>query len=363
MINEARLLENFLTLVRIDSPSGEEGAIAQELAAHLNRLGLSVHQDTLHNIVARLPGQGEPILLAAHMDTVMPGRGVKPVVRDGIVYSDGTTILGSDDKSGIAIILEILHTITERNLPHPTIEVLLTVREEVGLAGAKGVDKSLLQSKLGVSFDTGGVPGSIVVSAPSHNLISAVVHGKAAHAGAEPELGINAILVAARALMDMPLGRLDDETTANIGTIKGGLASNIVPDRVELLGEARSRQLTKLEQQTAKMVKALQVAADHYSAKVDIEVQRAYDGYNLTESDATVSRLMAACRAAGIKPALVPSGGGSDANILNASGIQVVNLSTGMRSVHTVNEQIAVADMVACARIVMNYIGLSLSSR
>lgn len=356
MIDEKRLLDTFLHLVRIDSPSGEEHAMAQELAKRLRQLGLTVELDEIHNVVAKLPGQGSPLLLAAHMDTVMPGRGIKPIVKEGIVYSDGTTILGADDKAGVTIILELLQTIVENNLPHPPLEVVITVQEETGLFGAKHLDKSRLQAKAGISFDAGGAPGTIIVAAPSQDNLVAVVHGKAAHAGTRPEEGINAILVAAQALVNMPLGRIDEETTANIGIIRGGLARNIVPDRVELIGEARSRQLSKLEAQVARMVEALQAAAKHYGTTVDIEITRSYNGYTLATENTIVKQLMAACHAVGIKPILVATGGGSDVNIYNASGLQVVNLSSGLHKEHSTEEHVAVADMVTCAQIVLQFL-------
>lgn len=354
MINESRLLETFLTLVKIDSPSGEEAAIAGDLAARLRRLGLTVELDALHNLVARLPGQGAPILLAAHMDTVMPGRGIQPVLRDGVFYSDGTTILAADDKSGVAAILEVLQTLVEHCLPHPPIEVVITVREELALEGARALDLSRLQARTGISLDCGGPAGSIVVAAPSQDSLFAVVHGKAAHAGARPEWGINAIAAAAEAIHNMKLGRIDPETTANIGIIKGGTARNTVPDRVELTGEARSHQLPKLDAQVAGMVEALQSAAQHHGATVDVEVTRAYTGYAFTESNLIVSKLMDACRAAGVEPNLVPSGGGSDANIYNAHGMEVVNTSSGMRGAHSTEEQLAISDLTMCAHIVLN---------
>jgi tripeptide aminopeptidase len=357
MINETRLLESLLALVRIDSPSGEEAAIAQELASRLRQLGLAVELDPLHNIVAKFPGQGGPCLLAAHMDTVMPGRGIKPVVKDGVVYSDGTTILGADDKAGIAVILEVLQELVEQNLPHPAMEIVITVQEELGLVGAKGLDLSRLQAKMGISLDCGGPAGAIVVSAPTQDSLFAVVHGKAAHAGAHPELGINAIVVAAEAIHHMQLGRLDEETTANIGIIQGGTARNIVPDRVELTGEARSQQVAKLEAQTASMVEALQSAAKQHDATVEIQVTRAYTGYAFTGSDVMVAKLMESCRAAGVEPSLVPTGGGSDANIFNAHGMQVVNTSMGAYGEHTTGEQVALSDMATCARIVLRCIG------
>jgi tripeptide aminopeptidase len=356
MINETRLLETFLALVHIDSPSGEEAAIAQELSTRLRQLGLAVELDPLHNLVARLPGQGSPCLLAAHMDTVMPGRGIKPMVKDGVVHSDGTTILGADDKAGIAVMLEVLQNLVEQKLPHPAIEVVITVQEESGLVGAKGLNLSRLQAQIGISLDCGGPAGTIVVSAPTQDSLFAVVHGKAAHAGAHPEQGINAIVVAAEAIHNMRLGRLDEETTANIGIIQGGIARNVVPDRVELTGEARSRQLAKLEAQTASMVEALQSAARQHQATVDIEVTRAYNGYALTESDAIVSKLAEACRAAGVEPSLVPTGGGSDANIFNAHGMHVANISIGTYGEHTTEEHVALSDLATCARIVLHCI-------
>ncbi len=356
MINEERLLSTFLDLVRIASPSGEEATIAGQLQKRLLDLGLAVQMDAMKNIIAKLSGEGAPVLLAAHMDTVAPGRGIVPVVKEGTVYSDGTTVLGADDKSGIAVILELLQTILELGLPHPPLEVVITVQEEVGLAGAKGLQRAGVQAKLGVSFDGGGDPGTIIVSAPSHNMVTAVIHGKAAHAGGEPEQGINAVLIAAHALVDMPLGRIDAETTANVGVIQGGTARNVVPERVELLGEARSLDLSKLENQTMRMVQALEDAAGSFGGTVDVEVMRAYDGYTMTEADPVVSRLMSSCRAVGVEPALVPSGGGSDANIYNTLGLQVVNLSTGMRKPHTREEHIAVADMVTCAEIALAFV-------
>jgi len=356
MINRERLLETFLSLVRIDSPSGDEAKIAQELQTRLQELGLQVERDSMSNLVARLPGQGQAVMLAAHMDTVMPGRGIKPVVKDGVVHSDGSTILGADDKAGVAVILEVLQTLREEGLAHPPLEVVITVQEESGLLGAKELDCSALSAKMGVSLDAGGAPGTITVSAPSHDLVTATVYGKAAHAGTQPETGVNALVAAAQAIVEMPLGRIDEETTANIGIIHGGVARNIVPDRVELFGEARSRDQSKLETQTARMVQALESTAQRNRAKVDIQVSRAYEAYVFTEAQEVVRRLMDACIAQGVQPLLAPTGGGSDANIFNAQGKQVVNLSAGMYGEHSTDEHVAIADMVTCARIVLQFL-------
>jgi len=353
MINRDRLVSTFLELVRIDSPSGQEEEIARHLTAELRSLGLTVERDTTGNIIARLAEEGQPILLNAHMDTVQPGRGVKPVIEDGVIKSDGSTILGADDKSGVAVILEVLRVLVEQDLAHPPLEVALTVSEEKGLKGAKGLDLTRLRAQEGIVLDSGGEIGTIVISAPSQDKIRAVVHGKAAHAGVEPEKGINAILVAAEAIAAMPLGRIDEETTANLGRIQGGTATNIVPDQAEIEGEARSRDERKLEAQVQAMTEALKKAANRHGATVEIDVQRSYSTFKLSEEDGIVRRAVAAARTLGLTPALVPSGGGSDANIFNAAGITTINISAGMEKVHTKEEQVAVADMVKCAEFLL----------
>jgi len=353
MIEPDDLLATFLELLRIDSPSREEQAIGKYLAERLSAMGLTAEIDDIGNVIAHMDGEGEPLLLAAHMDNVMPCKGVVPVVEDGIVRSDGTTVLGGDDKAGVAIILEVLRMILERDLPHRPVEAVITVQEEIGLYGAKALDMAGLRARLGISLDAGGAPGSIIVSAPSQDSISAVVHGKAAHAGACPESGVSAIVIASEAVTQMKLGRIDEETTANIGLIRGGTATNIIPDRVELEGEARSRNEDKLTSQTSAMVDALHTAALEHGGTVDIDVKRAYTGYVLTEDDEIVHLIMNAMRSLDLEPTLVATGGGSDANIYNAAGVQVVNIGIGMEDVHTTEEHIALSDMVSGAEVVL----------
>lgn len=358
MINRDRLVSTFLELVQIDSPSGHEEEIARHLMAELKSLDVPVVRDKTGNVIGRLAGEGPPILLSAHVDTVGPGRGVKPVVANGIITSDGTTILGGDDKSGVAAILEVLRVLVEQGLPHPPLEVALTVSEEIGLEGAKGLDLNTLRAKDGIVLDSGGEIGTIAVAAPSQYKLRAVVHGKAAHAGAEPEKGINAIVVAAEAIAAMPLGRIDEETTANVGRIQGGTATNIVPDRVEIAGEARSHDESKLEAQVQAMTKALKQAAAQHGATVDIDVERSYSTFQLSEEDGIVRRAVAAAKTLDLTPALVPSGGGSDANIFNAGGVTTINISSGMDKVHTTEERLAVDDLVKCAEFLLAILGL-----
>ena len=359
MINEDRLVQTFLELVRIDSPSEHEEAISNELAARLAALGLEVERDASGNVLGRLD-RGKPdgdwLLLNAHMDTVGKDRGITPVIRDGVVYSDGTTILGADDKSGVAIILEVLQVLEEQALPHDPLEVLFTVEEETNLGREGRINLSRLRARQGLVLDSGGPTGSYIISAPSQDKLVVTVHGRAAHAGAEPEKGINAIRVAAEAIAAMPLGRIDEETTANIGVIEGGTATNIVPERVMMKGMARSRNDAKLERQTATMVRALEEAAGRHGATLDIKIERRYHSYRVAEDAPIRNKVEAAMRRLGLEPLPTASGGGSDANILSHAGIQSVPLTTGMADVHTKQEHIAIADMLACAKLLLEIV-------
>jgi tripeptide aminopeptidase len=352
MIQEGRLLETFLDLVRIDNPSGEEAAIAAHVRGLLEAMGLVVEEDSLHNLLARVPGEGEPLLLNAHMDSVAPCRGVRPVVDDGSVRSSGDTVLGADDLAGVAAILEGVRATLDHGTPHRAAEILFTVQEEIGLRGAAAFDTTKLRAREGFTLDSGGDFGAITLGAPSQDSLHAVVIGRAAHAGVAPEQGINAIVVAGRALADMPLGRIDHETTANIGIIRGGEATNIVPPQVELWGEARRPDQARWVEQIRVMVAALEDAAREYRASVRLEVAHKYDAYRLTEGAPIVQRAVAVLRAMGFEPRFEISGGGSDVNIFVWRGLSVANLSVGYRAIHSTEEHIAVADLVRAAEMV-----------
>ncbi len=356
MISETRLIETFLALVAIDSPSGQEEAISKDLARRCVELGGEVETDEHWNLIARWPGHGDWLMLSAHMDTVGKDVGIQPVIRDGVISSDGTTILGGDDKSGVAAILEVIRSLREDNRPHPPLEVVISVGEEVGLRGAKQLDKSKLRAKRGYVLDAGGPIGAIVTNAPSQDSLEITVHGKTAHAGSEPEKGINAIVVASEAIAAMPLGRIDFETTANIGIIQGGVATNIVPDEVFIKGEARSRDNDKLALQTAAMAAAFQDAAERHGARVTFKIKRAYSTYKWADDHPVVAAAVAACGRLGLTPIIKGTGGGSDANIYAESGIACTVLSTGMADVHTPQEHIAIADMVGAARLLQEIV-------
>ncbi|WP_024833548.1 M20/M25/M40 family metallo-hydrolase [Ruminiclostridium josui] len=356
MVNRTRLVDEFLELVKIDSLSGKERQMCDLLKRKLENMGYMPIEDNAGekiggnsgNIICTVKGTKNvpAILLAAHMDTVVPGVGKKAIVDGDIIKTDGTTILGGDDASGIAIILETIRILKEENIPHGDIQVVFTVAEEIGLLGAKNLDYSKIHAKYGFILDSDGRIGCAAVKAPSHNKINVVIKGKAAHAGMEPENGISAFAIMTYAMANMKLGRIDEETTANIGIIHGGTATNIVCDRVEIEGEARSRQQDKLEKQTAHMRDCFIEAAEKFGGQVEFNYELEYPAFDIPTDSRIVSIMKSAAADCGIEFEAVVTGGGSDTNIINSKGIEAVDLSVGMTKVHSVEEQISIKDMV-----------------
>ena len=357
-VDRERLLRTFLELVAIDSPTGHEEAIGRELTARFGDLGCKVSQDHVGNLVAVLPGQrADTILISTHMDTAGTDVGIQPVIEEGVIRTDGSTILGADDKSGIAGCLELLHLIQEHpETSHPTIEFVITVGEESGLVGSRQLDVSQLNATHGFVFDTAGAISAITYWAPTSVYITATVHGKKVHAGVEPEKGINAIKVAAQAIAAMPLGRIDEETVANIGTISGGEARNIVPGEVLLQGMARSHDQDKLDQQLDAMRAALEDAAAQHGATVDFEAEEIYRTYHIEESDLPYREAARAIRSLGLEVVPRKSGGGTDGNFFNARGIPCVAMATGMVDEHATTEHIAIDDMVTACKILVTIV-------
>lgn len=366
MINKERLLERFLKYVQIDSPTKEELEFALALKEELEELGLEVRMDDAGekvgsnsgNLIAYLKGKtdGESIAFSAHMDTVSPGRGIKPQIREGVIYSDGTTILGADDKAGIAAIVEGIQAIQENNIPHGDIELLFTVFEEGGLFGSKNLDYSKIKSKKGFVLDSGGDPGTIIVQGPAQNKIDVKFVGKEAHAGVAPESGISAIHMAGEAISNMNLLRIDEETTANIGSIKAEGPTNIVPKVVEFFAEARSLEYKKLKEQSDHMVKCCKDAAEKFGGTVEVNVENAYGSFKVSEDNSLVKSVEKACEILGLKSQTAKSGGGSDTNIFNANGIEAINLGIGERKPHTVEESLHIVDLENSAILVTEII-------
>jgi tripeptide aminopeptidase len=374
VINSQRLKETFLALVQIDSISKEEHVIGRDLLARLSELGVPTEVDdagakvggTMGNIIARIKGtvNAEPLLLSAHMDTVEPGKGVVPQFDNGCFTSVGDTILGADDKSALAIILEVLECLREQDLSHGPLEVVFSICEEIGLLGAKRLDPNMLAARWGYVLDTRN-PEAVITRAPAANHLKFSVFGKSAHAGSSPEKGINAIALASKAIAQLQIGRIDSETTCNIGIIQGGLATNIVPDLVVAQGEVRSHSKEKLDRVTDTIVETFERVVTEYKGVGEADRPRlkteVIPDFNLLAiaDDAPVVEL--AVRAAGnlgfkLQPAR--SGGGSDANVLVGYGIQAVVLGTGMTDVHTVDESVRLDDMVQTARLVLEIIRL-----
>jgi tripeptide aminopeptidase len=376
-VNRQRLKQLFLELVQIDSLSRRERDVALRLQRELEAAGASCKFDgagervkgNTGNLIGRLPGKvkdAPPILLCAHMDTVVPGEGVKPVVEGDIIRTDGTTVLGGDDKSGCAIICEVLHRLRESDLAHGPIDVVFTICEEVGLLGARHLDLNLIEAREGLVYDSDS-PGYLFVRAPGAYVLRFTVKGLEAHAGMAPEKGISAIKVAAEAIAAMRLGRIDHETTANLGRIEGGRALNIVPNEVVVRGEARSRDAAKLTAQVEHMVDCFKQAVaragvtlkgKRFEAGLDYKAEPEYAAMNVPDDAPIVRKVVEAAQRVGrvVKPEAM--GGGCDANILNQRGLVVANLGTGMRDIHTVREWLDVNDMISTAEVTLELLKL-----
>lgn len=370
-LNHARLIDYFMDLVRIDSLSRREGAIAKRLKTDLEALGATVRVDDAGekvggdtgNVIATISGSapGPRLLLSAHMDTVVPGEGVTPVRRSDRITSDGRTILGGDDKSGVAIIMEVLRTAAERRVPHGGIEIAFTICEEVGLLGAKHLDAGALKARDGLVLDSEHAR-FLFTKGPAADKLEFTVVGLEAHSGICPERGISAIQVASDAIASMRLGRIDDETTANLGVMRGGAATNIVPKEAVVAGEARSLSESKLNAQTAHMRRCFAEAASKHRVTVDgvthharvVErIERDFPRLDVPDDAPVVRAVFKAAQRVGWSVATRATGGGCDANVFNQKGLRVANLGTGMRAIHTVNEYLLLDEFARAGDVVL----------
>jgi tripeptide aminopeptidase len=375
MIDRNRLAETFKFLVQIDSVSKEEGVIANEIKKMLESMDAETFVDNAGdkiggnsgNLIAKFKGNTEapPLLLNAHMDTVEPGRGVTAVLENGTFTSDGTTILGADDKSAIAILFETLTILKENDLPYGPLELVFTVCEEIGLQGAKHLDLSAVTAKYGFALDATDTEG-IVTRAPSANHLEFTVHGKDAHAGAAPEKGINAISLASKAIAKLELGRIDRETTCNIGIIEGGIATNIVPNLVKVKGEVRSHDDEKLDNITNKIVFSFTEAIENYKKmnandelpRVEINIKKDFPRTHIPDDHPVIKLATRAAENLGREMKTKTTGGGADANIFFENGIVTGVLGTGMRDMHTVRESVKLDDMVRTTELLLEIIRL-----
>ncbi|HNW45172.1 MAG TPA: M20/M25/M40 family metallo-hydrolase [Elusimicrobiales bacterium] len=379
-INEKRMVQLFCDLARITSLSGKEGAIARRLSILLKFMGAEVYIDEAGraiggetgNLIARFPGTGPgaPFLLSAHMDTVGPAGNIRPQMLKDRVTSDGTTILGADCKAGIAIIIEVMKALEEQKIPHPPVELVFTISEEMALMGAKFLDYTKLRARYGLIFDNEQGLENVITSAPAADKMDIKVFGVAAHSGVAPEQGISAIKVVSEAITGMKLGRIDAQTTANIGFISGGNAINIVPPLVELSGEARSHDPAKLKKQTRHMEDCLRKAVKKIKVRAadgrlvmpryEFLVEQKFPNLLINKANPVLPLIAAAMREEGLKMKPSASGGGTDGNIMYGHGIKAPILATGMREVHTTREYLDLRDFFGCARLTMRVLaGLS----
>lgn len=371
-ISQDRLKENFMALASISSPSRREGEVARWIRERFSRLGAEFLEDSAseltgsdtNNIIVRLEGSRDcpALMLNAHMDMVEPADGVRPIFENGVFRSDGTTVLGADDKAAIAIILEALEAAGEAGLELPPLDLVFTVCEEIGLLGAKALDTSLLRAEAGYALDS-TEPFQLINRAPQAVRFVIEVHGRAAHAGIEPEKGINAILEAAKALKDIPSGRVDSETTCNIGVIRGGQATNIVPGLVTIEGEVRSHDPEKLKKIQDEIIGAFhsRIGPEEPGQglpKVVSQVDEDYPRMSISEDHPLVTTARAAAERLGRRLSVASTGGGSDANIFNGKGIAMVIVGIGMRKVHSTDEYIRLSDMADSAALVAELMDL-----
>jgi tripeptide aminopeptidase len=347
--------ELFVELARVPSPPGQERAVADRVVEYLRGLALPVDEDdagpriesTTGNLLCRIEptGGGTPLFFCAHLDTVPPNGAIEPVLDDGVIRNGGGTILGADNKAAVAAMLEATRRIVAENRPHGGIELLFTPKEEVGLRGAAAFDHERLRARLGYVYDHAGPVGEVILGAPYQCKLDVLFHGRAAHSGMYPEEGRSAIAAAARAITDLRLGRLDEQTTANVGEITGGNARNIVPERCSFTAEARCHDERKLGELVQEMLETITFAAQLGDCDVETQVDPSARGYRFKRDDEPVRLATAALERAGFRPSYGLSGGGADANVFNERGLSCLNLANGMIDIHTPDERIAVADL------------------
>jgi len=362
VINEERLVKLFKELILIDAPALQEKNCSAYVKDYLVKLGLEVTEDDAGakiggnsgNVIAWLKGNkpGAPrVFLSAHFDTVEPTAGLVIGEKDGVLFSESETILGADDKGGMAPAIEAVHALIESGAPHGDVCLLLSVAEEIGLLGADAVAIEDLNLDFGYVLDTGPPVGSFVTRTATHDRLDVTITGKPAHSGKDPEKGINAIQVAASAIHGMCLGRIGPETTANVGIISGGTATNVVCPSVSIKAEARSTNVAELEQQVDHMIQRFEQAAREWGAEVEINHSRNYVSYNIPEDSQVVRIAQRASRALGFEPALRSTLGGSDANVYNAKGLPCIVVATGMDKIHTHDENISIKDLFDTANL------------
>lgn len=366
-VNEQRLLELFLDLAKIDGPSTKEQLVADYLAKELPKLGFTIEFDEAHknfngevgNLVAWKEGTDPtipPLFFSTHMDTVLPTKNLTPVIKDGVIYSDGTTILGADDRAALASYIEAIRAVIESEIPHGPIELLLTVNEQPGLVGARFMDYSKIKSKVGYIFDSSGDVGQTILKGPFSSRIYLKVKGNAAHIALNAEEGNSAFVIAAAGLLKMKLGKVDEETLANIGMIEGGELTSIIPGTVTLAGEVRSFSKEKLNMQLRHMEQVMKEAAKELGGVVEITLEKKYSGFDIPEEHILVQNVTDASRQINLQPYLTNTLGGADTNVLNENGLTCITLGNGFQNIHSYRECISIENLINTGRLTASLI-------
>ena len=350
MPNQERLVNDFSDLVRIDSPSGEEWDVARHLSDRLAGLGFQVGRDEHGNVIAREAGD-RPLLLSAHMDTVNPGRSIKPQVVGDRITSDGNTILGGDCKAGVAAILEALQTVRDEGRPRRPVQVVFTRGEEIGLVGASNLDFTMLSATEAVVFDGNGPVNTITGGSPTYMAFDIDIRGRGAHAGVEPEKGLSAIKIASDLIAQLPQGRMDEETTFNIATITGGTVRNAVPSEAKITGEFRSMNTESLELLRMQLLATIGNIRGRYAeAEITEKLEMMFQMYRLDPNEATAQLVTRVMRDMGLQPNIQPSGGGTDGNVFRLHGIESVVVGMATNQMHTIDEYVVIPDLLDTAR-------------
>lgn len=347
------LIDLFEQLVSIDSPSGEEKKVAEFIKVKLEEVGCDVEFDSYGNIFAKRKGIGEPFLFSCHMDTVEPGRNIKPIVNQekGIIHASGDTILGGDPKAGIAALIFALFN-TKDVEKRRKVEIVISREEEIGMVGIKHFDFTKLQSKVGLVLDGEGYPGNISISAPGYYQINAEIIGRGSHAGVAPEKGISAIKIGSEIISQLTLGRIDEESSVNIGTIKGGTARNAVPEKIYIEGEIRSRNDQQLEKLKSDINKTFYNVIKKYpDAKLNLGFYKEFEGFSISKNNKALVMIIDCMKDLCIASRLEDSGGGSDANIINAAGIEVVDIGVGTYELHSTREFVKIEEMKLVSKL------------
>ena len=350
-INRDRLVETFMDIVRIDSPSGDELLMAVDLVNRLRAMGLDVSRDDHGNVIATDGGEN-PLLLSTHIDTVEPGRGVKPRVEGDRIVTDGTTVLGGDAKAGVAAILEAVHSIMERGAPHRGIQLAFTLGEEIGLVGASNLDYSRITATQGVVLDAEGPVNQITSGTPDFGSFEIEVLGRAAHAGIEPEKGLSSIRIASEIILRLPQGRLNEDTTFNVGLIEGGSVRNAVPERTLITGEFRSHNRDALFDLKAQIEQTVaDVTSEFPGSVIRPTIRVGSGGYSLADDDPMLISIRKALDTIGLEPIMKRSGAGTDANVFRGRSIDAVVIGMGDYNLHSFDEHVVISELVDAARV------------